>query len=228
MIPSIISDAPLAYSFPAHNLDILGKLEFLLVENIKTTRRFFVQCGLKHRIDQIQFEVVNKKTSQAEKQKYLDPMMYGHDMGFISEAGAPAIADPGAGIAWMAHQQGYKVVPLIGPNSILLALMASGLNGQSFTFHGYLPIDKNKRKQSLKLLEKEAGKTGYTQIFMETPYRNQQLLDDILRTCNPQTRLCIACDITSVKEEIITMQISNWQKMKFDVHKRLCIFLLNV
>jgi 16S rRNA (cytidine1402-2'-O)-methyltransferase len=157
---------------------------------------------------------------------FLKPAIEGKNVGIISEAGCPAVADPGAQLVKLAHEKNIKVFPLVGPSSIILALMASGMNGQNFCFHGYLPIEKNERIKKLKLLEENAKRNKQTQIFIETPYRNNQLFEDILKTCNPDTRLCIATDLTLSTEFIITKTISKWKQTKPELHKRPAVFLL--
>jgi 16S rRNA (cytidine1402-2'-O)-methyltransferase len=171
---------------------------------------------------------LNKYTTPEETLSYLDPCDQGMDMGLISEAGCPAIADPGSEIVKIAHHKQIRVIPLVGPSSIFLALMSSGMNGQSFAFNGYLPIDQNDRKREIKKLEKRSKEFGQTQIFIETPYRNNQLLNDLIKSLNPMTYLCVACDLTLPSEEIYSMSVQDWtQKKSFDFHKRPCIFLLS-
>ena len=175
----------------------------------------------------IDFYPLNKNTPDLEIYSFLKPLKAGKDMGIMSEAGAPAVADPGAKLIKMAHQNGIKVVPLVGPSSILLALMASGFNGQSFAFNGYLPIDAKARKQILIQLEGESRRHDRTQMFMEAPYRNNEMFKSILESCNPSTRLCIATDITLPSEDIRSMEIGEWEKLKdIDLHKRPTIFIL--
>ena len=157
---------------------------------------------------------------------YFKELMTGKDVGLMSEAGCPGVADPGADVVSEAHKRGIQVVPLVGPNSLLLALMASGFNGQSFTFHGYLPIDKVERGKRIKELEQTAEKQKQTQLFMETPFRNNSLLEDVLKNAAPQTLLCIACDLTSDTEFVKTLSIGQWRQEKIDLHKRPCIFVL--
>ena len=165
-------------------------------------------------------------TKDDELFDYLYPINEGHDMGIISEAGCPCIADPGAKIVSLAHEKNIKVIPLTGPSSIILALMASGLNGQAFTFHGYLPIDNMERHKKIKQLEEDSGKTQCTQIFIETPYRNNKMLETILKVCNPATQLCIASELTSANEWIKTKPIADWKNETTDLHKKPVIFLI--
>jgi 16S rRNA (cytidine1402-2'-O)-methyltransferase len=170
---------------------------------------------------------LNKHTDSKEHQEFIKPLLEGKNIGLMSEAGCPGIADPGAAIVKIAHEKGIKVIPLVGPSSILLALMASGMNGQSFTFNGYLPIDKSEKKATLKQLEKLSFDKNQSQLFIETPYRNNKLLEDILETLQPNTLLCIACDITLPSEFIKTLPINNWKKQKIDLHNRPCIFIIH-
>lgn len=203
---------------------VIGELNIFFVEEIRTARRFISSLKLNKVIDDIQFIELNKDTSPVQTLSDLKKLKA--DAGILSEAGCPGIADPGAVAVGYAHQLGYKVVPLVGPSSILMALMASGFNGQSFTFHGYLPIDKIERQKSLQQLEQTAKKKHQTQIFMETPFRNNQLLEDVLLSLNSETLLCIACNITAKDEFIQTKTIKHWQKSKPDLHKKPTIFLL--
>jgi 16S rRNA (cytidine1402-2'-O)-methyltransferase len=197
------------------------------VENVRTARRFLKQVNKEIDINALSFYELNQHTDLTLISSYLKPLEEGHDIGIISEAGCPAIADPGADVVAIAQSKGYKVVPLVGPSSILMSLMASGFNGQSFAFNGYLPIEKSERVQKLKMLEKRIYSERQTQIFIETPYRNGQLFDEMLSTLQPQTKLCVALNITSDNESIRTMTISGWKKAApQDLHKQPCIFLI--
>jgi 16S rRNA (cytidine1402-2'-O)-methyltransferase len=170
--------------------------------------------------------VYGKHSEKVDMRSYFTELESGKDVGLMSEAGCPAVADPGSDIVAEAHLRGIKVVPMVGPSSILLALMASGFNGQSFTFHGYLPIDKAQRSKRIKELENIAERHNQTQIFIETPFRNNQILEDILKTCNPRTRLCVACNVTAEDEQIISQPVEQWRKQKVDFHKKPAIFLI--
>jgi 16S rRNA (cytidine1402-2'-O)-methyltransferase len=196
-----------------------------VVENTRSARRFLSKLKLSHPIDSLVFTELNEHTPVAEVSHLLAPLLQGFDVGVISEAGVPAVADPGAALVSAAHERGIRVVPLVGPSSILLALMASGFNGQSFAFSGYLPIKSDERLRSLKRLERLSAE-GQTQIFMEAPYRNNKLLADIINACNPHTKLCIAADITLESELIATKALSEWKKGTPDLNKRPCIFLM--
>ncbi|MBP5423201.1 MAG: SAM-dependent methyltransferase [Paludibacteraceae bacterium] len=227
LIPNTLGDCEINNVFPNYNLDIIHKVKFFIVEDIRTTRRFLKKIDSNINIDELQFFTLNKHTSPQEISSYLNPLKEGNDMGIISEAGCPAIADPGADIVKIAQEKNYNVIPLVGPSSILLGLMASGFNGQSFAFVGYLPIKDNERTLRIKQLEKRAHIEQQSQIFIETPYRNQKMLEEILSICQPNTKLCIACDITLNTEYIKTKSIAEWKKTQLpDLNKRPCIFIL--
>lgn len=227
LIPTTLSDCELSQVLPDGNTPIIRKLKVFIVENIRTARRFLKQVDSNIIIDELQFFELNQHTDLNHINQYLEPLLKGEDIGIISEAGCPAIADPGADIVALAQAQKIKVVPLVGPSSILLSLMASGFNGQSFAFHGYLPIEKGQRVDKLKQLERRIYSEQQTQLFIETPYRNRQMVDELLKSLQPQTKLCIAVDITSDTEDIRTKTISEWKKSVIpELHKRPCIFLI--
>lgn len=227
LIPNTLGECEMDHILPAWNKEIIRQVKFFIVEDVRTTRRFLKKVDSSINIDELQFFTLNKHTSPEVLNSYLKPLSEGHDMGIISEAGCPAIADPGADIVRIAQEKNYKVVPLVGPSSILLGLMASGFNGQSFAFVGYLPIEGHDRTLRIKQLEKRAHSEQQSQIFIETPYRNQKMLEELLNTCQPNTKLCIACDITLESEYIKTQSISEWKKSKLpDLNKRPCIFML--
>ncbi len=227
LIPTVLSDsAPLAQVLPSGNAAIVAQLKHFVVENVRTARRFLKQIDKNIDIDALTFYELNQHTDLAQIGGYLRPLEQGENIGIISEAGCPAIADPGADVVALAQKYDIRVVPLVGPSSILLSLMASGFNGQSFAFHGYLPIDKNDRAQRLKLLERRIYTENQTQIFIETPYRNRQMVDDLCRILQPQTKLCIASDITGANENIRTRAIAHWKKSLPDIGKVPCIFLI--
>ncbi len=201
-------------------------LDYYIVENEKTARKCIkVICPEKSQ-PSLQLWSLNKHTEVSEHYEMIQPLLNGINMGVMSEAGCPGVADPGAVIVKLAHEKGIQVVPLVGPSSILLALMASGMNGQSFAFTGYLPIDKNEKKSALRNLEKWSQEKNQAQLFMETPYRNNKFLEDILTTLHPLTNLCIACDVTLPTEFIKTKTINDWKKQKVDLHNRPCIFII--
>ncbi|MBQ9101367.1 MAG: SAM-dependent methyltransferase [Paludibacteraceae bacterium] len=227
LIPNTLGECETSNVLPAINIAIIRKIKHFIVEDVRTARRFLKKVDSNINIDELQFYTLNKHTSPNELSSYLEPLEKGFDMGVISEAGCPAIADPGAEVVKMAQTKNLKVVPLVGPSSILLGLMASGFNGQSFAFVGYLPIQGNERTQRIKQLEKRAKTENQSQIFIETPYRNQKLLSEILSTCQGNTKLCIACDITLESEYIKTKSINEWKKSALpDLNKRPSIFIL--
>ncbi|MEP1152221.1 MAG: SAM-dependent methyltransferase [Balneola sp.] len=225
LIPTTLGKTAQNNAIPEYTLSILRGLESLVVENIQTSVKFLQWVGGTIPEYKIDFYQLNKNTPDTEIFSFLKPLKNGKDVGLLSEAGAPAVADPGAKLVKMAHQNGIKVVPLVGPSSILLALMASGFNGQSFSFHGYLPIDGNKRKQMLTQLEGESRRHDRTQLFMEAPHRNNEMFKAVLENCTPQTWFSVATDITLETEEIATKPISEWKSgEKPDLHKRPTIF----
>lgn len=227
LIPTPLGKTGENNAIPEYTLQVLRKLEVLMVENLRTSTSFLQWVGETVPEYEIDFYPLNKNTPDQEIHSFLRPLLDGKDAGILSEAGAPGVADPGARLVKLAHQYQIKVVPLVGPSSILLALMGSGFNGQSFAFHGYLPIDQNKRKAMIKQLEGESRRHDRTQLFMESPHRNNDLLKDIINTCSPATRLCTATDLTLPTEEIKSRHISEWQSGKLpDLHKRPTIFLL--
>jgi 16S rRNA (cytidine1402-2'-O)-methyltransferase len=226
LIPSTLGDTPVERVLPSYNTEIVSRLRFFIVENVRTARRFLKKCHADIDIDKLTFYELNKHTNRNDIPEFLQPLKEGNSMGIISEAGCPAVADPGAEIVALAHREGYKVVPLVGPSSPLLALMASGFNGQSYAFHGYLPIDSNERAKAIKKLETHAYNENQTQLFIETPYRNQKLAEDILLHCKPQTRLCIAMNITCEDEYIATKTVKEWKNRLPDMNKKPCVFLL--
>lgn len=198
-----------------------------VVENEKSARAFIKKVFPQKAQNKIHIQVLNKFTDPSEVTNFLAPCRDGHNIAVISEAGAPGIADPGSEIVALAHQENIRVVPLVGPSSIQLAMMASGMNGQNFAFNGYLPIDKDERKKEIKALEKKSAKTGQAQIFMETPYRNEKLFQQLLKHCQPSTRLCIAREITSQNEWIKTMPVGEWQNVgNVDLEKKPAIFIM--
>ncbi len=227
LIPVFLSETSPNSVFPSDNMGIVNSLDHFIVEDLRTARRFLRKVGFNKEFEKVKFYELNKHTDSSEIYTYLDDVKTGKDLGLMSEAGIPCVADPGFQIVNLAHQIGIQVKPLIGPSSILLALMGSGFNGQQFVFHGYLPIDKNERRKAILNIENIARKSNQTQIFIETPYRNNKLLADLLSFCADNTMLCIATDITGDKESIKTRPISNWKKMKTDINKKPTVFLIN-
>ena len=212
---------------PEYVSQIIHQLSIFIVEKAKTARRYIKATGHPKAISTLTFSELNKRIDYSEWSQYLQPIEMGHDIGLLSEAGCPGVADPGAEIVHLAHQKNIEVIPLVGPSSILLALMASGMNGQSFTFHGYLSPKRELVGKDLKKLEQTAQKFKQTQLFIETPYRNNQLVEQALKVLNPKTRFCIAMDLTLPNQYIITKTIAQWQKTKLpNLHKRPAVFLL--
>ena len=226
LIPVTLGETAIDRVLPSYNREIISQISYFIVENIRSARRFLKKTDDAIDIDKLTFFELNKHTSPNDIAGFLEPIFDGHSVGVISEAGCPAIADPGADIVAIAQRKNIPVVPLVGPSSIVMSLMASGFNGQSFAFHGYLPIDSNERISKLKLLEQKVYAENQTQLFIETPYRNQKLAEDILKTCKPLTKLCIAADITCEGEHIKTKTISEWKKQLPDLDKKPCIFLI--
>lgn len=206
---------------------IVEYIDYFVVENEKTARFHLGALNLHKPIHQLHFEVLDKSSTQEEIKDFLAPLFRGSNIGLLSESGSPAVADPGAKMVALAHQNNIKVIPMTGPSSILLALMASGLNGQQFKFHGYLPSEKNERIKKIILIENESRKNNETQIFIETPYRNQHVFNDLIDTLKEQTQLCIGLDITSENESIHTKNIRDWKKeIAIDLKNKPCVFLL--
>jgi len=226
LIPVTLGDTSIEQVLPTYNKEIILQIKYFIVENIRSARRFLKKVESNINIDELTFYELNKHTKPEDIENYLNPMVNGFHVGIISEAGCPAIADPGSDIVAIAQKKNYKVVPLVGPSSILLSLMASGFNGQGFAFHGYLPIDGAERIRKIKQLENLIHHEHQTQIFIETPYRNQKLVEDIIKHCTPSTKLCIAMNITCENEYIRTLSVKQWAKQLPDMAKQLCIFLL--
>ena len=227
LIPNTLGDCDVNHVLPSYNREVILRLKHYIVEDVRTARRFLKKVDASINIDELTFYTLNNHTSPEEISSYLLPAMSGLDMGIISEAGCPAIADPGADIARLAQEKDIRVVPLVGPSSILLALMASGFNGQSFAFVGYLPIKPNERDQRIRQLEKRAHVERQSQIFIETPYRNDKMFENLLSVCQSGTKICVACDITLETEYIKTKSVAQWKSAKRPgLDKRPCIFIL--
>ncbi|MDP2724445.1 MAG: SAM-dependent methyltransferase [Bacteroidales bacterium] len=212
--------------FPSYNVQIIHTLTEFVVEQVRTSRRFL--SYLKHPvpIDQMVFYELNKTTLNKDISQYLTSLHEGKSIGLLSEAGTPCVADPGSKVVEMAQERGYTVVPLVGPNSLLLALMGSGFNGQNFVFHGYLPIDKSDLIKKIREMEGNILKRSQTQMFIETPFRNDSMFDMLVTGCQPATKLCVATNLTLPTESIITKTIGSWKKEKPDLHKKPTVFLL--
>lgn len=226
LIPSPLGDNDPAEVIPGPVLRSLEGFRTFVVEEVRTARRYLSRAGLKGRIGELEFHELNEHTSQTEVEGLLRLFEEGNDVALISEAGLPAVADPGAQLVALAHRNGIKVIPAVGPSSLMLALMASGLNGQSFAFCGYIPAKTEERRSRLRTLEKVSGQLGQTQILIETPYRNDSLFNDIIAVCNPSTRVCVAADITLPDAYIKTMKVSQWRKEGLVIGKRPCVFLI--
>ena len=226
MIPITLGDTAVNKVIPELNNELINEIDVYVVENIKTARRFLKKAGILKPINELTFFELNKRTQDTELPTFLKPIFEGQNVGVLSEAGCPGVADPGADIVALAQEQKIKVVPLVGPSSILLALMASGFNGQSFCFNGYLPKDQKDRTRKIKELEKAAKNKQQTQLFIETPFRNSHVIEDIIKNCFSTTKLCIAVDITLQTEQIYTKTVEEWKTTKINLQKRPCIFLI--
>lgn len=226
LIPSPLGENPPEEVIPMPVLKSLDGFRTFVVEEIRTARRYLSRAGLKGRIGELEFFELNEHTGQETIEGYLKLFDGGNDVALISEAGLPAVADPGAQLVALAHRHGIEVVPAVGPSSLMLALMASGLNGQSFAFCGYIPAKTDERRSRLKTLEKISGQLKQTQIIIETPYRNDSLLNDILSVCSASTRVCIAANITMPDAYIKTKKVSEWKKEGLVIGKRPCVFLI--
>ena len=226
LIPVSLGESNPDKVFPPMNSNIIDGIEDFIVENEKSARRFIKQILPEKSQQSLRLKGLNKFTEASEIPTFLDPAKAGKNIGLLSEAGCPGVADPGAEIVKLAHRYNIQVVPLIGPSSILLAMMASGMNGQSFTFHGYLPIDKKERKQEIKQLERISLEKNQAQIIIETPYRNMKFLEDLIQNLHPTTRICVAFDLSLETEFIRTATASEWQNIKADLHKRPAIFII--
>ncbi|MXV14207.1 SAM-dependent methyltransferase [Pedobacter sp. HMF7056] len=226
LLPVPLAENSVAQVVPPLHHDLVSRLTVYIAENSKTARHWIKAIAPGVTQAALTIHEYGKHTDKTSLAHYFAELAKGEDVGLMSEAGCPAIADPGADIVAEAHRRNIRVCPLVGPSSILLALMASGFNGQSFAFHGYLPIGKEPRAKRLKELESNASRYDQTQLFIETPYRNNQLLEEIVRTCNPQTRLSVAADLTAKEETIISATIAKWKTKKTDLHKRPAIFCL--
>lgn len=227
LIPVTLGDTPLERVLPSYNRTVVLGIRHFIVEEVRTARRFLKQVERSIDIDALTFYPMGKHADAALFARYLEPLRRGEPVGVISEAGCPAVADPGADVVDVAQREGLKVVPLVGPSSILLAVMASGFNGQSFAFHGYLPIDPAARTKALKRLESLAISENQTQLFIETPYRNARMVADIMRACRPQTRLCVAAGLTTPQEYVRTLTVKQWRETKMpELAKVPAIFVL--
>ncbi|MDR2473533.1 MAG: SAM-dependent methyltransferase [Tannerella sp.] len=226
LIPVPLGETPHEKVLPDYNREVIISLKYFIVENIRTARRFLKKTASSIVIDDLHFTELNEHTDRMAMSKMLKPMDEGFSIGVMSEAGCPAVADPGADVVALAQQKGFRVVPLTGPSSILMALMGSGFNGQQFAFRGYLPVEQTKRIEKIKFYESRMYAEDETQIFIETPYRNNKLRDDFIKVCKPSTRLCIASEITCDEEFIRTLPIKEWTKANVDLNRKPTIFLM--
>ncbi|MBQ8650841.1 MAG: SAM-dependent methyltransferase [Flavobacteriales bacterium] len=227
LIPTFLGESSYDSVMPARIREEISRINYFAVENIKTARRYIKKVHPAAVIDSLTFFPIGKHSLPQDIEEAIRPALEGNDVGVISEAGVPAVADPGASIVALAHKKGLTVVPLCGPSSILMGLMASGLSGQNFAFHGYLPIDKNERKSRLLELERASSRGAGAQIFIETPFRNMQMFSDLLSMLSPHTMLCVACDITTPTEYICTQPVERWKKVTPPpLHKRPTVFII--
>lgn len=226
LIPSPLGDSAPVEVIPGPTLELLQHISTYVVEEVRTARRYLSAAGLKGHIGELEFHELNEHTSQEEVEGYAKLFEDGRDVGLITEAGLPAVADPGSALVALCHKKGIEVVPHVGPSSLMLALMASGLNGQSFTFNGYLPAKTDERRNAIKDIEKTSRIHRQTQLFIETPYRNDSMMADLLQVCQPSTRICIAANITMPDAFIKTKTVSEWRKENLTIGKRPCVFLM--
>ena len=228
LFPVPIGAEEMGYSLPAHNQELLATCHTFIVEELRTARRFLKKAGYPFPIDDTQFFELNEHTTHEEIGGYLDAIKRGENIGLLSEAGLPCVADPGAMITKVAQRHGIEIVPLVGPSSLMLALMASGFNGQSFAFVGYLPVDKNRRTAAIKHLEERLHRKHQTQIFIEAPYRNNQMLEALSAVLQPNTMICVACDLTLPTQHIRSFPSGKWktEREKINLHKRNTVFLI--
>lgn len=226
LLPTPLSDGELGDVLPAKELEVIASLDCFVVEELRTARRFLSAAGKRGQVESLELHELNEHTSPEELSKLASIFEGGRSVGLLSEAGLPAVADPGAGLVEICHQKGIRVVPLVGPSSLMMALMSSGLNGQSFAFRGYLPAKTPERRKALQDIEKLSARLHQSQIFIETPYRNDAMLADILECCNGNTRLCIAVNITAPDEMIRTRSVAQWKKDLPVIGKRPCVFIL--
>lgn len=227
LIPTTLGGDSVNRILPPEVIAICNSLRIFIVEEIKTARRFLIKLKIPVPIDELTFYIFNEHSKEINLDTFIQPLLQGQNVGLLSEAGVPAVADPGNEIVKLAHSKNIKVVPLTGPSSIILALMASGLNGQNFAFNGYLPVVKTERIKKIKFFERRSETENQTQIFIETPYRNKHFFTDIIDNCSPNTLLCIACNLTMENEFVKTMTVHEWKKENPDIHKLPAIFLIH-
>ena len=227
LVPNLLGATRPEQVLPVGTLDIVKKLRHFVVENTRTSRRVLSRIGMDHPIDDIEFIELDKHNARnLDLMVHLGPCLQGEDMGLMSEAGTPCVADPGALVVDLAHSAGIQVVPLVGPNAMILSLMASGFNGQAFAFHGYLPIKSPERQNAIKNLERRSMSNDETELFIETPFRNNAMIQDLCKNLHPATRLCVACNLTCEDELVISQDIGEWKKFKEDLNKKPAVFLI--
>ena len=228
MVPNLLGATKPEQVIPSGTLDIVKRLRHFVVENTRTSRRVLSRIGMDNAIDDIEFIELDKhnKSHELDLMEHLGPCLNGEDMGLMSEAGTPCVADPGALVVDLAHSAGIQVIPLVGPNAMILALMASGFNGQAFAFHGYLPIKSPERQNAIKNLERRSMTNNETELFIETPFRNNAMLQDLCKNLHPSTRVCVACNLTCDDELIISQDVLEWKKFKGDLNKKPAVFLI--
>lgn len=226
LFPSLLAPVPVGDVLPERNIALLRQVKYFVVEELRTARRFLKACDSSIDIDSLNFEVLNEHTDLTDVKRFIGPALEGNDVGVISEAGCPAVADPGSDLVAEAMRAGIEVIPLVGPNSILLGLMASGFNGQCFTFRGYLPLEAKARSTAMREMEREIRTRRCTQIFIETPYRNNKLLAELCEALPPGMRLCVGVDITGPSQSIRTMPLAQWRPLAGSLPKAPAIFLL--
>jgi len=226
LIPAPLGEGDFNKIFPPFNIELINSIDEFIVEDLRSARRFLRKAGFIKDFNDVSFHILNEHTDERNISDYLNSNLNGKDTGLLSEAGLPCIADPGASLVKLAHKKNIRVIPLTGPSSIFLALMASGFNGQSFAFRGYLPIEKKAREKQIKQLENDVYKKDQTQIFIETPYRNMRLFDALIKICSAESMLCIACDVSLETEFISTLSIKEWRNGLPELNKRPAVFLL--
>jgi len=227
LIPTPLGGDDLRQVLPDAVFDTVASLDTFVVEEVRTARRFLSAAGLKGKIGSLDFYVLNEHSTGQDAESYVQLLLDGKDVGLLSEAGLPAVADPGAALVRLAQKHGIDVIPLTGPSSLMMALMSSGMNGQNFAFNGYLPAKPQQRRESLRKLEKLSERTGQTQILIETPYRNDAMLADMLAVCSPSTRICIAADLTLPSQTIRTKTVAQWKAAPLTIGKRPCVFIIS-
>ncbi len=226
LIPTLLGETDTGKVIPSGTLELIRELDVFIVEELRSARRFLKKAGFPKSFDLVDFLLLNEHTPPGELTSLLSPALEGKNMGLLSEAGMPCVADPGSALVRIAHEKGIRVIPLSGPSSILLALAASGFNGQRFSFVGYLPVDKEQRKRKIREIERAVYEKDETQIFIETPYRNDQMFRALAEACRPETLLCLAADLTAESEQILVRSIADWRKAMTEIGKRPCVFLL--